>query len=379
MSFPLYDATLHPEHPQFGQIEGNAGLYFERFFSWSQFSVVGHSYKRDKKSFLEKFKHNKLGKREAIERLAINQIKLTEAVSGSHFCMKSDWHWVTGLGNSHPLENGFCWHPTLGLPFLPASSVKGLCRAWLEQQIDDDLNDQEKTTIQGNISRWFGNNDEKSGAATSGGVVFFDALPLSEPDILPDVITPHTGDWQENGASGNTAPADWHDPIPVGFLVCRNLELLFSLAPAAHSDVTATEIEDIQAQLSEALGFMGAGAKTATGYGTMSLSKAPPFLANIAKLLDNLREQQLKQAFDSLPINQRIIHDLDEKFASESGVVVKTLLENRVVFSWPKSDQKELARVFEKHEFAIIKGKVDKKSRDRRNKRQAWIDELKAD
>ena len=35
---------------------------------------------------------------------------------------------VTGMGNPHPLESGFTWHPTLGMPYLPGSAV-GLVRA----------------------------------------------------------------------------------------------------------------------------------------------------------------------------------------------------------------------------------------------------------
>jgi CRISPR-associated protein Cmr6 len=36
------------------------------------------------------------------------------------------------LGNPHPVEKGFLWHPTLGTPSLPGSGVKGLVRAWVE-------------------------------------------------------------------------------------------------------------------------------------------------------------------------------------------------------------------------------------------------------
>lgn len=48
-----------------------------------------------------------------------------EAVSTAPF--------MTGIGNEHPLENGFSFLPPYGLPYLPASAVKGILRRSAEQ------------------------------------------------------------------------------------------------------------------------------------------------------------------------------------------------------------------------------------------------------
>ncbi len=40
---------------------------------------------------------------------------------------------VTGLGNEHPLENGFAFLNPYGLPYLPGSSIKGVLRAAAEE------------------------------------------------------------------------------------------------------------------------------------------------------------------------------------------------------------------------------------------------------
>jgi CRISPR-associated protein Cmr6 len=34
------------------------------------------------------------------------------------------------------VENGFLWHPTLGVPYLPGAAVKGLVRAYVEHWDD---------------------------------------------------------------------------------------------------------------------------------------------------------------------------------------------------------------------------------------------------
>lgn len=46
---------------------------------------------------------------------------------------KTAWRFVTGTGDPHPVENGFTWHPSLCVPYLPAASVKGLARAFASE------------------------------------------------------------------------------------------------------------------------------------------------------------------------------------------------------------------------------------------------------
>ena len=69
------------------------------------------------------------------------------------------------------MENGFAWHPTLGTPYLPGSSVKGLTKSWAqgEQQCPED------------VARIFGL------AGQIGTVVFLDAVPVQPVRVEPDV------------------------------------------------------------------------------------------------------------------------------------------------------------------------------------------------
>lgn len=44
---------------------------------------------------------------------------------------------VIGLGSHHPLETGLLFHRTLGVPYIPGSSIKGLIRAWADPGDDE--------------------------------------------------------------------------------------------------------------------------------------------------------------------------------------------------------------------------------------------------
>ncbi|MGH8608166.1 MAG: RAMP superfamily CRISPR-associated protein [Gammaproteobacteria bacterium] len=82
--------------------------------------------------------------------------------------MTTDWRLVSGLGNGHPLETGFVWHRTLGMPYLPGSAVKGLVRAWADPEKGwGGVTDPNKVT------RLFGDTSENG----AGQLIVFDALP----------------------------------------------------------------------------------------------------------------------------------------------------------------------------------------------------------
>ena len=86
-----------------------------------------------------------------------------------------------GLGNSHPLENGLLWHPTLGVPYFQGSTVKGLAKALIEKWgADPQL-----------IKRWFGSVNLALPEKTA---IFNDTfgMPLTEEllvEIFDDIFT----------------------------------------------------------------------------------------------------------------------------------------------------------------------------------------------
>jgi CRISPR-associated protein Cmr6 len=161
---------------------------------------------------------------------------------------------VMGIGQDHPVENGFLWHPTLGVPYLPGSSIKGMLRNWM-------------LTWEGNDAAmpWFESAQDKG----VGELIFLDALPLTVPRLEADVITPHYGPYYTDPAKA--PPADWHSPLPAPFLTVA------AGATFAVRVVSQRNKSDFQAvrglllaSLTAAFDNLGIGAKTAVGYGRLT-------------------------------------------------------------------------------------------------------------
>ena len=263
--------------------KGHKGLLFERFYDG-----YDHDFKVDPQADSQQL--NELvgpsGDDEDIKEAARRRIQMVSALGGEFAVFATDWHFVTGMGNSHPAENGFSWHPVLGAPYLPGAGVKGLLRAWMETCVYDEGEGHEKRE---RLDEWFGRNAGSNGKADSGkagDLVFFDAIPVERPIVEVDIMTPHMGKWYEQGGESfaeDSIPGDWHNPVPVSFLVTSDARFLFSIAP--RTPTAAHWVKDAFEHLSQALAWLGAGAKTASGYGHMTLDKE-----------DTLKRQKSAQA-----------------------------------------------------------------------------------
>ncbi len=166
---------------------------------------------------------------------------------------------VTGTGYEHPTENGFLFHHSLGVPYLPGSMLKGLTRSFAVHW--EDVDGEE-------IARIFG-PPPASGALSVGSLVFFDALPTVPVKLCIEVMTPHYQPWYRAADAAARPPADWYDPTPIPFLaLAPGAHFLFAVGPRRASN--PQDVEDAKralAWLEEALDWLGAGAKTAIGFG----------------------------------------------------------------------------------------------------------------
>jgi CRISPR-associated protein Cmr6 len=171
---------------------------------------------------------------------------------------------VVGLGAEAILETSISLHRTYGVPYIPGSALKGLAAAAAHKRLEHE--EWRKVKADGAMGEshriLFG--DHESG----GYVTFHDALWLPEGDKLPldlDVMTVHHAEYYQ---SGGVPPADWDNPNPVPFLTARGKYLLAVTGPEEWTEAAL----DI---LREALKQDGIGAKTAAGYGRMSLPEGP--------------------------------------------------------------------------------------------------------
>jgi len=265
---PIYRGAVEPIRG-LDPFCGNGGLWFDKFCNTWQVSenqrgygdqppgIVSNWYscQVDKKSWLEKFM-GMVGDEQQLAAFSERRSRFLKVLGVKPIELATESRFVTGLGRQHPIENGFAWHHVLGVPYLPGSSVKGIVRAWTELELVDTA-DLEADRILGMLKKDKGN---------VGSVIFFDALPARPVMLEKDVMTPHYGPYYHNGE----APGDWHSPTPIPFLVvAEGQRFMFAVAPSSRglADDCQKDCDTALEWLHAALEWLGAGAKTAVGYG----------------------------------------------------------------------------------------------------------------
>jgi len=188
-----------------------------------------------------------------------------------------------GLGSPHPLENGLTFHHTLGVPYLPGTSLKGVLRAWV-RLADEALADE-----------LFGRPAEDDFGDRPGRIQVLDALPLRWPKLSADLVNCHLpayysgqpGDgWPNPGAVPREAPR------PAMFIAVEAGTPYRFRLEAADGEL---DLEVAMAVLREALALFGVGAKTAAGYGAIGTFDADDY-TNPTRILGEPEPMQASDA-----------------------------------------------------------------------------------
>lgn len=131
---------------------------------------------------------------------------------------------------------------------------------------------------------------------------------MSSVKLGIDIMTPHMGDWYAKGnqiqniqGESEKIPADWHDPVPIKYLVAEKAQFLFSIAPRKKSD--AIEVKEAMNVLDSSLKWIGAGAKTAIGYG---------FFSDDEEATKKIRNKQEEAVLKNLPPHERIPKEIEK-------------------------------------------------------------------
>jgi CRISPR-associated protein Cmr6 len=175
---------------------------------------------------------------------------------------------ATGLGNEHPIENGFAFLTPYGLPYLAGSGIKGVLRKAMQELGHEGVADFDNATI----TALFGvEKVDKPEDARRGALDVWDCYPLAAGDkLVVEIMTPHYGGYYQNGET----PHDAGQPIPVPFLavpagasfdfhvICHEGRLPAHLRGARWQAL-------LNAAFDHAFDWLGFGAKTSVGYGAM--------------------------------------------------------------------------------------------------------------
>lgn len=280
---------------------------------------------------------------------------------------------TTGLGNEHPLENGFAFLNPYGLPYLPGSGVKGVLRQAARELASGDWGETGGWSGAKTITLMQGESDKRRtaldkarqpvmlsqldvlfGRETVGGdadhvrgaLSFWDVIPQIKGDSLAvDIMTPHQGHYyqqkSEGKSGGSTTPHDSGAPIPISFLtvppgsgfvfhVQCNLAHLARLAPELVQGERWKTL--LEAAFAHAFQWLGFGAKTAVGYGAMSIdSEAADKAASLqaerqaeAARLHEAAEQQARR--NSMTPATRAVEDFIDTMRQRHAALRGTLV-----------------------------------------------------
>lgn len=186
---------------------------------------------------------------------------------------KPDWRVIVGLGGASVYETAITLHHVYGIPYIPASAIKGITRAyWIQENYGYDKHAEDKAQQQEYeyFCAAFGGLKckDKQGkeGAQAGKVIFFDAFPLElkESSIQADIMNPHYPDYYRNN---DIWPTDTQNPNPIHFLTVANTPFRFAVGCSPDTDNAKALLEKTYGYLCMALTERGIGAKTAVGYG----------------------------------------------------------------------------------------------------------------
>jgi len=194
---------------------------------------------------------------------------------------KSTSPFATGLGNEHPIENGFAFLAPYGLPYLAGSGIKGVLRRAMKEIAQTGDGRFDAVTIECLLGA---EKVDKPADARRGALDVWDCFPQAAGDkLVVEIMTPHYGKYYQHGDT----PHDAGQPSPVPFLAVPTGSL-FDFHVACNEGRLPESLRGghwktlLDGAFDLAFDWLGFGAKTSVGYGAM----AP----------DAERQQQAQQA-----------------------------------------------------------------------------------
>lgn len=239
---------------------------------------------------------------------------------------------IVGLGQKSVLEMGISLDHTWGVPYLPGSSLKGIA-AWTARHCDHESWKNPKGE---NFLALFGGPDTAEQDEV-GCIRFLDAWLKPSNKKIPihlDVMTVHHQDYYQKNDDTITPPSDMDSPVPISFASVNGTFELLIEGPEKWAEA-ALQL------LSLGLKEHGIGAKTAGGYGRMTVlprtiaeTDAQIRYRNFHKEID-FRIQNLKKgnADQNVP---RILADC-RRDASDSLNEIKRRIVEKLTQPWIKT------------------------------------------
>ena len=329
----------HPFYKELASLsdfkKGNFSLWYNKLLS---LDPVKHSPegKEDRSSIAKKF---------AILQPFTNQLLDQKHMIQSDCCEKlSRMGWlkivvtarlktplVTGIGESHPLEISLTLDHNLGIPYIPASSLKGLVRfaralnliGQVVVKYDKKNNKEFIDTDEDDLTlKVFGNQKNK------GKMIFLDAYPHKTPNLGADIINPHYPDYY---GEKNSPPADNQSPKPIQFLTVKpGTDFIFRFLVSKSKEISDQTLLDFRNTITKALEQEGVGAKTSIGYGLFEITAwdEPPEISRKIKEANEKHEQEIqKQLLEKMTPDEKMIVELNTLTDNSTSDLIASILQ----------------------------------------------------
>lgn len=284
---------LAPNEEKFPRKVANCGLWWERYGATmvekviqkrnGQSHHVPNSFKISAREWVEDLINHSHVTLDDAQRIAayadrLKHIAIAGAPGGLAIDMTLTSRLITGMGLPHPIENSLVFHPTLGCPYIPGSTIKGAVQAFADEWLSGGGYDDVPEDLRRVMTRIFGQASRTSGDQTTavGSVIFFDAVPLTPPVLTPEVMTPHVGNYL---IGESDLPLETTSPKPIYFLAIDPGEggaskFRFCLRPSVRAQTEVDGCSDVELAagwLVACLRDVGIGAKTKSGFGRFDL------------------------------------------------------------------------------------------------------------
>ncbi len=184
---------------------------------------------------------------------------------------------VIGLGGHSVYETDITLHHIYGVPYIPASAIKGSFRNWIINKYfinDEDTEKIEKKAMENiDFLKIFGGTKDK--ISYQGQVIFMDSFPIDRYTIKRDVMTPHHSEYY---TKEDVLPLDSDSVTPISFLVVTDTNFEFNIF--VDNFIENNIVDDyfeleketklkvfIEEEIKDMLTYQGLGGKTSAGYG----------------------------------------------------------------------------------------------------------------
>lgn len=247
---------------------------------------------------------------------------------------------ITGIGQYHPTEVGITIDYNLGIPYIPASTIKGLLRfTTVIDYIQDNpqTNNEIEDTIIPEVAYYFG------GQKNSGNIIILDAYPKEVPNLDIDIMNPHYSKYYQD----DKPPADYLEPIPIKFLVVKkDTEFIFRIL--VYKNNRDSEIKNIKDILTKTLTEEGIGAKTAIGYGLFTDIKATDFSQEINERNNQLKKEKERQLLENMNETDRYSYELSKLTDQQSDINKAVEIYNKLD-SFNNEDKIKIAKALQEY------------------------------